>query len=93
MWEAVAAPQRLPELVDWILQCAIPELIATDPATRAEIYRSADERLVIIATGSECAPHIASAPEKLCLRAPHQWTFECVSSDHAADHTTKEPSP
>ncbi|HEU5266836.1 MAG TPA: hypothetical protein VFU35_09045 [Jatrophihabitans sp.] len=66
MWEAKAAPGRSDDLVAHVLATA-------DPA--AEVYRSADERVVVIdPTGSG----LPEPPAALVARPPHAWTFERV---------------
>ena len=76
MWEAVAKPGALPSLVGWAADVAVPALLSADPRCQAQLYRSSDERLVIIATGSETAPEVPEAPAELCERPPHQWRFQ-----------------
>jgi len=89
MWEAVATAGRLAELAHWAVRSAVPALVAVDPAAQVQIYRSQDERLVIIATGSLRAPRILDAPEELCERAPHQWAFELMSAGLSVDEATQ----
>jgi hypothetical protein len=76
MWEALAATGTSDELLSWALHVAQPELLATDPQCAVQVFRSADDRVVIIATGSNAAPGIAAPPERLLQRPPHRWTFE-----------------
>lgn len=78
MWEAIAAPGRLAELTDWAVGSVAAGLHVADPACRIQIFHSADQRLVIIATGSVQAPVIPSAPENLCQQSPHQWQFQAL---------------
>ena len=63
MWEAVAAPGRTDELVAWALAFG-------------DVYRSADDRVVVIADGAGALP---DPPAGTCAREPHQWTFERVT--------------
>jgi hypothetical protein len=65
MWEAVAAPGRADDLVDWALGVG-----------EGEVYRSADGRVVVVADG---VAEIPAPPEGMCAREPHAWTFERVS--------------
>ena len=67
MWEAKAAPGRGPELLAWALAHA-------DPA--ADIYRSADGRVVVI---DDSGAGLPDAPGELLARPPHLWPFERVS--------------
>ncbi|HYT10859.1 MAG TPA: hypothetical protein VEL73_09395 [Mycobacteriales bacterium] len=66
MWEAVAAPGRLPDLVSWVLAAAPPA---------AAVYRSADDRVVVIdPAGADPGP----PPADLVAGDPHAWDFEPV---------------
>lgn len=66
MWEAKAADGCSDDLVAWALAHAQPD---------ADVYRSADGRVVVIdATGQE----LPDAPPALVARAPHVWSFEPV---------------
>jgi hypothetical protein len=66
MWEAKAAPGRAAELLAWALEHA-------DPA--ADVYRSADERVVVI---DKAARGMPDAPPELLARTPHVWRFQHV---------------
>jgi hypothetical protein len=66
MWEAKAAGGRIDELVAWAHGHA-------DPA--AALYRSADERVVVIDPTGAGLPQ---APAELVARPPHVWSFEPV---------------
>jgi hypothetical protein len=67
MWEAKAAPGRVDDLLAHVLEHA-------DPA--AEIYRSADDRVVVVDPTGAGLP---AAPAELLARPPHAWRFERVS--------------
>jgi hypothetical protein len=66
MWEAKAVPGRGAELLAWVLANAHPA---------ADVYRSADERVVVIDNTGRDLPE---APPDLLARAPHVWRFEQV---------------
>jgi hypothetical protein len=66
MWEAVAAAGKVDDLVAWAVAHAPPE---------AKVYRSADNRVVIIDPSGTPLP---APPEDLVARAPHTWDFEPV---------------
>lgn len=65
MWEVVAAPGRADDLVTWVLA-----------ATGAPVYRSGDDRVVVIdpAGGDPGQP-----PAELVARPPHAWDFSPVA--------------
>ena len=64
MWEAVAAPDRCDELVAWAVGLAV-----------GDVYRSADDRVVVIADNVTA---LGEPPSGTCAREPHAWTFERV---------------
>jgi hypothetical protein len=66
MWEAVAAAGKVDELVAWAVQHAPPD---------AQVYRSADDRVVVIDPTGAGLP---DAPAALLSRPPHTWDFEPV---------------
>jgi len=66
MWEVVAAPGRLSELLDWVLGAAAPG---------AAVYRSADDRVVVVDPGGGDP---GAPPPGLAARDPHAWDFTPV---------------
>lgn len=66
MWEAKAAPGRADELLAHALAHA---------DAQAQIYRSADERVVVIDPTGAGLPDV---PADLLARPPHAWRFERV---------------
>jgi hypothetical protein len=66
MWEAKAAPGRADDLLERVLAHA-------DPA--ADVYRSADGRVVVIDPTGRGLPEL---PAELMARPPHGWRFEHV---------------
>lgn len=66
MWEVKAAPGRLDDLLELVLEHA-------DPA--AEVYRSNDGRVVVI---DPTGRGLADVPGELVARPPHVWPFEPV---------------
>jgi hypothetical protein len=65
MWEVRAVPERMDELVQFVLA-------HTDPD--AQVYRSADRVVVIDPSGHG----VADVPAELVDRPPHSWGFEQV---------------
>ena len=66
MWEAKAADGRVDELLAWVLENA---------ASDANVYRSADGRVVVIdAAGTD----LPEPPTELLARPPHAWHFTPV---------------
>ena len=66
MWEVKAAPGRLDDLLELVLEHA-------DPA--AEVYRSNDGRVVVI---DPTGRGLADVPGELVARPPHVWPVEPV---------------
>jgi hypothetical protein len=66
MWEARAVPERAAELLAWAL--------ATAPAD-AEVYRSADARVVVI---DHTGAGMPEPPAGLLARPSHVWPFERI---------------
>jgi uncharacterized protein YijF (DUF1287 family) len=67
MWEAKASDGRTDDLVAWALTNAQPG---------ADVYRSADGRVVVIDATGDGLPE---APADLVARPPHVWSFERVT--------------
>ena len=66
MWEAKAAEGRAEDLLAWVLENAAPA---------AEIYRSADQRVVVIDPTDSDLP---DPPADLLARPAHAWRFTPV---------------
>ena len=66
MWEAKAAEGRAEELLAWVLDRAAPG---------ADVYRSADARVVVIDATDTALPE---PPPELLARPPHAWHFTPV---------------
>ena len=66
MWEAVAAPGRVDDLVAWVVRHA---------PTDAQVYRSPDDRVVVI---DPTVTELPSPPSDLIARAAHAWDFDEV---------------
>ena len=66
MWEAKAADGRADELLAWVLEHA---------AADADVYRSADARVVVIDAADTGVP---DPPAELLARPPHAWHFTAV---------------
>ena len=66
MWEAKAAPGRADDLLAWAVEHA---------AADAQIYRSPDDRVVVIDPTDTDLP---DAPPELLARPAHAWRFTPV---------------
>ena len=66
MWEVRAADGHGDALISWVLQNA---------PGRAAVYRSSDERVVVVDPDGRAMPDV---PDDLVARPPHAWHFELV---------------
>ncbi|TDH17661.1 alpha/beta hydrolase [Mycobacteroides franklinii] len=76
MWEAKAIDGKADQIIAWLSNSVVPQFVLRDPQCRTEVYRSADDRVVLIATGAAWSPQIPDIPDGLSERPPHQWHFE-----------------
>ena len=73
MWEAVADPDRIAEVVGWATGLAADGLAGT------EVYVSADSRVVVLAHWrDEDSVADLVAPAGTLRREPHAWRFTRV---------------
>jgi hypothetical protein len=79
MWEVVAAPGAADALVDWVFRSALPEVREEAGLQRSEVYRSSDERIVVITWWSGEPVGLPEPPRALVARPPHSWEFEQVA--------------
>lgn len=84
MWEVRAAPERLPDLLTWVRDRAVPELLAQPGCRRVEVFDASDERVVVIARFAGKAVRLPDPPAALLRRAPHAWPFRHLSTFQAA---------
>jgi hypothetical protein len=75
MWEAVAAPGHLPDLLEWIDEQAVPAVRRAAHPLSIDAYTASDERAVLIIRFEGCPVGIPDPPEHLMLRPAHQWPF------------------
>lgn len=78
MWEVRAAPGERWRLLDWAREHAVP-VVRTAGCRDVRLYRSEQERVVLIAHFADDEPPVLpEPPEHLAARPAHQWTFERV---------------
>jgi hypothetical protein len=75
MWEVVAAPGRLPELVSWVTTSVVPALRGEPACRDVAVYEAADDRAVVIARFDGEPVAVPAPPPELVARPPHQWPF------------------
>ncbi|QUH01625.1 hypothetical protein HUO13_13085 [Saccharopolyspora erythraea] len=75
MWEVRAVPDRMPELLDWVDRTALPLL---RNASAADVYRSTEDRVVVVAHFPGEPVFLPDPPRELIARPAHQWTFERI---------------
>ena len=77
MWEVRAEPERVPELVNWVCDTALPH-IEFDPRHIASEVFSATERVVVISRWRGEPVPLPPPPAELVARPPHGWDFAPV---------------
>ncbi|MBL7499859.1 hypothetical protein I6A84_28800 [Frankia sp. CNm7] len=85
MWEVRAAPGRLVELVAWVRNTAVPDLLGRAGCLRVEVFDASDERVVVIARFAGLAPRLPAPPGDLLRRPAHAWPFRHVSTHRPGD--------
>lgn len=78
MWEVRGAAQRLPELVRWVCDTALPEVEEDPRHAGSEVFSSADRVVVISWWRGEPVP-LPEPPADLVARPPHAWDFTPVT--------------
>jgi hypothetical protein len=84
MWEVRAAPGRLRELLAWVRERAVPELLTRRGCLRVEVFDASDERVVVIARFAGPAARLPDPPADLLRREPHAWPFRHLSTHRPA---------
>ena len=78
MWEVRAEPDRLPDLIAWVCETALPEIEQNPVHLSSEVYASTD-RLVVISKWRTGSPvPLPDPPPPLVARSPHFWDFTQV---------------
>lgn len=80
MWEVRAAEGRLGEVLAWIEGNAVPFLGHQRGCRAVDVYRSDQDRAVVIAHFDGQPVDLPEPPEELVARPVHQWPFEHVRS-------------
>ena len=78
MWEAKANPGSGDALVDWVRKTALPTLDDAPGLQRVEIFRNAENRVVVISMWTGEPSGLPDPPPELVARPPHIWDFEQV---------------
>ncbi|WP_203712641.1 hypothetical protein [Asanoa siamensis] len=78
MWEARAERNRLPELVEWVCDTALPRVEVSPLHIASEVFSSSDDRCVVISKWRGEPEGLPAPPTRLVARAPHEWDFTQV---------------
>jgi hypothetical protein len=77
MWEVRGRPDRLPELIAWVCDRALPA-VEHDPRHVASEVFSATDRLVVVSRWRGEPVPLPDPPERLVAHPPHMWDFTPV---------------
>ena len=77
MWEVRGEPDRMPELVGWVCEAALPA-VEYDPRHAGSEVFSATDRVVVISRGRGEPRPLPDPPAHLVARPPHSWDFAPV---------------
>jgi hypothetical protein len=77
MWEVRAAPGRREELVNWVEDIVMPEILALPPGPlTADVYTGEDHVVLIVRCTVQ--PTLPAPPPELIARSPEQWPFRRI---------------
>ncbi|MPZ29160.1 MAG: hypothetical protein GEV12_22895 [Micromonosporaceae bacterium] len=77
MWEVRARPGRVPELVGWVCETALPAVEPDPRHVGTEVFASTDRVVAISRWRGEPVP-LPDPPAELVDRSPHSWDFTSV---------------
>jgi hypothetical protein len=77
MWEVRGEPGRVPELVRWVCDVAVPSVEHHPRYAGSEVFSATDRVVVISRWRGEPVP-LPDPPAELVARAPHSWDFAPV---------------
>ncbi len=80
MWEVRAAEGQQQRLLSWIEDSVFPRISRQGGCRTVDVYRSDEQRVVLIAHFDGTPGELPEPPEELVSRPVHQWTFERVRS-------------
>jgi hypothetical protein len=77
MWEVRGHPARLPELVGWVCDTALPAIEHDPRHAGSEVFSATDRVVVISRWRGEPVP-LPDPPAELVARPAHAWDFTPV---------------
>jgi hypothetical protein len=77
MWEVRADPDRVPELIAWVCDTALPAVEHHPGHAGSEVFSATDRVVVISRWRGEPVP-LSAPPDGLVARPPHEWDFAPV---------------
>ncbi|KEI44005.1 hypothetical protein [Saccharopolyspora rectivirgula] len=80
MWEARAQPGKLDQLLAWIDSTALPHLRKQPQFRSADVFRSAEDRAVVVIRFTGQLAPLPQPPAELLRREVHQWPFRYLGS-------------
>lgn len=80
MWEVRADEGKASEVITWLEDNVVPFLGRRQGYRSVDLYRSAEDRVVVIAHFDGEPVNLPEPPRELVARPVHQWPFEHVQS-------------
>lgn len=77
MWEVRGYPDRVPELIAWVCDTALPGVEHDPRHAGSEVFSSTDRVVVISRWRGEPLP-LPDPPDDLVARPPYAWDFAPV---------------
>lgn len=78
MWEVRCYPERVPALVEWVCETALPAVEHDPGHVDSEVFTST-ERVVVISRWRGVPVALPEPPVELVARPPHAWDFAPVN--------------
>lgn len=77
MWEVRGHPDRVPELIEWACDVALPSVEHDPRHAGSEVFAATDRVVIISRWRGEPLP-LPDPPGPLVARPPHSWDFAPV---------------
>jgi hypothetical protein len=75
MWEVRALGAAFDELLTWVCDEALPKVEVLPLHVSSQVFSSTDHRIVVISKWRNSPVSLTTPPDRLIVRAPHEWDF------------------